>query len=131
MNRAAIIFTFLLYQVISSQAKCKFLDQSKRFIRMNYTLNQSLDDVDFGSLVISGFGNLENFFCNCNLEPNDKVEFSIEYKSKKMWKLLGKPFDIMNVPGEHLDVKSINVDERYFTMSTSLRVATLLRNTFV
>ena len=110
MNRVAIIFTFLLYQVISSQAKCKFLDQSKGFIRMNYTFNQSLDDVAFGSLEISGFENLENYFCNCNLEPNDLVEFSLQYKSKKLWKLLGKPFDILNDPGEHLDVKSINVE---------------------
>ena len=77
---------------------------------MNYTLNQSLDDVDFGSLEISGFENLEKFFSNCNLEPNDKVEFSVQYKSKTLWKLLGKPFDILNDPGEHLDVKSINVE---------------------
>ena len=40
MNRAAIIFTILLCQVISSQAKCKFLDESKGFIKMNYTLTQ-------------------------------------------------------------------------------------------
>merc|ERR1711983_553708 len=76
----------------------------------NYTFNQSLDDVAFGSLEISGFENLEKFFSNCNLEPNDTVEFSIEYKSKKPWKLLGKPFDISNDPGVHLDVKSKNVE---------------------
>ena len=110
MNRAAIIFTILLCQVISSQAKCKFLDASKGFIKINYTFNESLDDVAFGSLEISGFENLENFFCNCNLEPNDKVEFSLQYKSKKLWKLLGKPFDILNDPGERFDVKSINVE---------------------
>ena len=109
MYRAAIILTFLLHQVVSNQAKCKFLNETEEFIRVNYTFNQQ-NEIGFGSLEISGFENLENFFCNCNLEPNDKVEFSLQYKSNKLWKPLGKPFEVLNNPGRNLDEKPINVE---------------------
>ena len=114
MYKAAIIFTYLLYQIVSSQAKCEFSDQTKEFIKVNYTFNQ-LNEVDFGLLEISGFENLRILFENCQLAINDKVEFSLEYKfvdqsGSLLWKSFGEPFNVMNKPGRHLDVKPINVE---------------------
>ena len=115
MYKAAIIFTYLLYQIVSSQAKCEFSDQTKEFIKVNYTFNQQ-NEVDFGLLEISGFENLRNFFENCQkLAINAKVEFSLQYKftnesGSLHWKSFGEPFNVMNKPGKHLDVKPINVE---------------------
>ena len=113
MYKAAIIFTFLLYQV---EAKCRFSDQTKEFIKVNYTSNQQ-NEVDFGSLEISGFENLKSFFEDCRkLAINDLVEFSLEYRFRKgfgskTWKKLGEPFDVLNKPGGP-DDKPINVEHR-------------------
>ena len=103
MYKPALIFTFLLYQIVSCQAKCRLSDQSEKIIKVNYTFNQQ-NNVDFGSLEISGFEHLRNFFENCQLAINDMVEFSLEYKFKKgsgssLWKPFGKPFDVLNKPG--------------------------------
>ena len=115
MYKTAIIYTFLLYQIVSCLAKCKFSDQTEEFIKVNYTFNQQ-NEVDFGLLEISRFENLRNFFENCQkLAINAKVEFSLEYKFKNesgslRWKPYGKPFNVMNKRGRHLDVKPIKVE---------------------
>ena len=98
-----IIFIFLLYQAVSIQAKCLVSNKTEDFLKVNYTSNQQ-NEVDFGSLEISGFEHLRNFFENCQLAINDMVEFSLEYKFKKgsgssLWKPFGKPFDVLNKPG--------------------------------
>ena len=106
MYKAAIIFTFLLYQV---EAKCKFSDQTKELIKVNYTFNQQ-NEVDFESLEISGFENLKSFFEDCRrLAIHDVVEFSLQYRfneefGSKLWKQLGKPFDVLNKPKQKLNL---------------------------
>ena len=114
MYKTAIIYAFLLYQIVSCQAKCKLSNQTEEFIKVNYTFNKQ-NEVDFRSLEISGFENLRDFFESCQLAINDKVEFSLEYKFKNEsgslhWKPYGKPFNVMNKHGRRLDVKPIKVE---------------------
>ena len=104
----------MLYQAVSIQAKCLVSNKTEDFLKVNYTSNQQ-NEVDFGSLEISGFENLKSFFEDCRkLAINDVVEFSLKYRfeedfGSKLWKRFGEPFDVLNKPGGP-DDKPIKVE---------------------